>query len=173
VVGLGIFSLASDLGRGGIRSDDTRAKGDAFHLSLFRKTGTGVERLADGATAHARDLVQVGYSAGAGGFGAIFSIDGRGTVTYHLPEGYSGGSRAAPDVDGKGEAVLPSAYELDDAPRFERFFFVYSAKPFGLEELDRSARSLAADPRSAETGRPRLPAGSSLSSLILRKGASR
>ena len=171
VVGIG-FGLVVGKGLipGGPGFEDTRAKGSALHLSLYRKNASGVETLADGATARTHDILQIGYHSGAKGYGAIFSMDGRGTLTFHLPAGYSGGDLDAAAIDNTGENLLPSAYELDDAPRFERFFFVFSAKPFHLAGLEKTVRSMASDPLAAETGRLVLPAGLSYRAFIVKKG---
>jgi len=70
-------------------------------------------------------------------FGIIASIDARGRVTLHLPE--SPGPAVALDRD--GERALPHAYELDDSPGFERFFFVTSDAPFATPEIAESLKS--------------------------------
>jgi len=95
-------------------------------------------------------------------------VDGRGTVTWHLPAGYAGGPLSAPALEGQGDVVLPSAYELDDAPGFERFFLVSSAAPFDLAPVAQAARALAGRP-SAERGELSLPAGLGQSSLLVKK----
>ncbi|HEX8539626.1 MAG TPA: ActD-like protein, partial [Cystobacter sp.] len=71
--------------------------------------------------------------------GVIFSVDGRGTVTLHAPERGLDAMPLAPS----GTHALPQAYALDDAPAFERFFFVTSDDPFSLEEVLAPARVLA------------------------------
>jgi len=161
----GVFtSPTSDLGV-------TRAKGGAAGLHVYRKTATGSEELADGSLAARRDLLQLSYSSGGARYGAILSIDGRGSVTFHLPPAYAGGSAQSPELDSRPGTALDSAYELDDAPSFERFFIVLSEKPFSLSELYDGARKLAA--RGDASSAP-LPIGSRLeqSSLLLRKDGS-
>jgi hypothetical protein len=79
----------------------------------------------------------------------ILSVDGRGKVTWHTPSGYAGQPLSSPTLDMKGQVVLPAAYELDDAPGFERFFFVYSSSPFDVAAVDRAARALASQPSRA------------------------
>ncbi len=64
----------------------------------------------------------------------------------------------APPLDPRGPVVLPSAYELDDAPGFERFFLVYSAKPFDVAAVDPAARALAQLPPVTAASCP-CPAG--------------
>jgi len=120
-------------------SDGTRLKGSAAHLLVFRHTAAGAEELRPGAVARQGDVLQLSYVAGDARYGVIFSVDGRGTVTWHVPAGYAGGSVPAPALDPKGPVPLPSAYELDDAPGFERFFLVYSSSPFDVAAVARAA----------------------------------
>ena len=106
----------------------TRIKGSEQEprLLVFRKLASGVERLQDGALARSGDLVQLAYGSGGLQFGAILSVDGRGTVTQHLP---ATGTEAVPLA---AQDTLDVAYELDDAPRWERFYLVAADRRFGL-----------------------------------------
>ena len=113
-----------------------RVKGLKPSLAVFRKTADRSEALADGDLARAGDLIRLGYRAAGRRFGAIVSLDGRGHVTLHLPR--QGGRSAALQP---GEVVLlDHAFELDDAPRWERFFFVTSETPFDLGAVVDGAR---------------------------------
>jgi hypothetical protein len=129
---------------------ETRLKGLTPHLTIFRKTTLGAEELRAGSLVRRADVLQIGYIAGEAKYGVIFSVDGRGTLTWHLPGGYGGGARTAPSLDHEGQVVLPSAYELDDAPGFERFFLVYSTAPFEISDVAQAARALAARPSAVE-----------------------
>jgi hypothetical protein len=117
----------------------TREKGGT-RLVVHRQRGGAVEPLASGAHARAGDLLQLGYATRGAGYGVIVSIDGRGGVTVHLPE--AGAEAAALASDGRG--ALPHAYELDDAPELERFFFVTGKTPFEVAPLVDAAHALAA-----------------------------
>jgi hypothetical protein len=108
-------------------------------LSLYRRTDTGSERLADGDIARAGDLLRVGYTSAGRPYGLILSIDGRGAVTLHLPPA---GDRAVALVPGK-TTLLDAAYELDEAPRIERFYFVTGKEPFAAEPVISLARDAA------------------------------
>jgi hypothetical protein len=152
-----------------ILPNETRLKGLTTHVSLFRKTPTGAEELRAGASARRADVLQISYTAGAAKYGVILSVDGRGAVTWHMPAGYRGGSRSAPSLDAQGQAVLPSAYELDDAPGFERFFLVYATTPFEIGNVDRAARALGARPGAAEREALGLPSGLGQYSVLLKK----
>ncbi len=150
------------------QSDDTRLKGIAPHLLVFRKTTAGAEELRPGAVARRGDVLQLSYAAGDARYGVIFSVDGRGTLTWHVPSGYTGGARAAPPLDPKGPVVLPSAYELDDAPGFERFFLVYATKPFDVSDVEPVARALS-QRRAGDLGVLSLPRGLGQFSLLVKK----
>lgn len=167
---LGVAGLTGILpGSKASLSEDTRVKGGLPQLMLYRKAGTGAERLSDGALARKNDVLQIGYEIGSRGFGAIFSIDGRGLVTFHLPSAYQGGRVEAPRLEDKGPNLLQSAYELDDAPAFERFFLVYSKHPFDLDPVAIAAKGLASDPEKADQARLELSAAYSWTSLRLEK----
>lgn len=109
----------------------TRIKAGGASLSLYRQTSAGSERLADGTRAFAGDRIQVGYKAAGRAYGVIFSVDGGGTLTWHFP---TEGGRAAALVQ-EGLVPLEFSYELDAAPRWERFFLLTSAEPFGVDGL--------------------------------------
>lgn len=121
--------------------EQTRAKGDGPRLALYRRTGERGEPLRPGDAARPREVLQVAYAASGRRHGVVVSIDGRGEVTVHLPE--QGETSAT--LERKGEVALPHAYELDDAPGFERFFLVTADAPFSVEAVTRAARALAAD----------------------------
>jgi len=152
-------------------SDETRLKGAAPHLVVFRKTLTGAEELAPGSAARKGDVLQLSYVAGDAKYGVIFSVDGRGTLTWHVPGGYRGGAAAAPALDPHGPVLLPNAYELDDAPGFERFFLVFSSRTFQVSDVDRAARAFAAGAAGAsgETATLKLGGGLGQSSLLVKK----
>jgi hypothetical protein len=165
VLALSFFVVRERMATG----DETRLKGLAPHLSVFRKTAGGAEELQAGALARRADVLQLSYTAGEAKYGVIFSVDGRGAVTWHMPSGYRGGSRAAPALDPQGQVVLPSAYELDDAPGFERFFLVSSSAPFDVADVERAARALSSRPAGADKDGLGLRGGLNQYSLLLKK----
>jgi hypothetical protein len=150
---------------GDVVFENTGIKGQT-ELHVYRHSASGDERLADGARAAAGDLLQLAYRAPTDGFGALLSIDGRGHVTVHWPEpGADGPAR----LSAKGEVRLPSAYELDDAPAFERFIFVSSPAPFAMSTVLDAARALAAHPAAARAQKLALPASLNQLSVALDK----
>jgi hypothetical protein len=150
-------------------SEGTRLKGGPAHLTVFRKTEAGAVEVRDGSLVRQRDILQIGYTAGEARYGVIFSVDGRGVLTFHLPRDYRGQPAGAPELERQGQAVLPYAYELDDAPGFERFFFVSARSSFPVREVERAARALAAHPEGAESASLRLPPGLVVQSLDVKK----
>jgi hypothetical protein len=145
--------------------DDTRVKG-APRLLAFRQVGEQVERLAQDAVVRAGDVIQLRYKAGGQGYGVIASVDGAGVVTLHFPlsEDAPPQATAVPPET----ATLPNAYALDDAPGFERFFFITANDPVDIQQTLAALRSLARRDDSA-TASLELPAGMRQWSLRLRK----
>jgi hypothetical protein len=135
-------------------------------LYVYRHASAGDERLADGERAAPGDLLQLAYTTAAEGFGVLLSIDGAGTVTQHWPE--PGRTRAVPLRVG-GEVRLPSAYELDNAPAFERFFLVRADESFDVAPVLEAARALSTRAPVARRAPLPLPARFNQVSLALEK----
>jgi hypothetical protein len=123
-------------------------------ILLFRKTETGSERLENGAKAREHDLVLIQYEAAGRPFGAIFSIDGRGSLTRHFP---LEGSEAI-QLEQDGAVSLDFSYELDDAPQWERFFFVTADSAFDLAVVFEAARDMISGRPGAREDSLQLPA---------------
>jgi len=126
---------------------EERIKGLKPRLHVYRKRGSEVERLEPGASARPGDVVQLGYVAAGLSYGVIVSVDGRGVVTLHLP---ATGTEAAV-LESDGVDLLPDAYELDDAPDYERFFLVASATRFDAGRVLAAALALGRDGGAART----------------------
>lgn len=129
-----------------------RIKGMEPSLRIYRAGDGKAELLNEGAVAETFDLLQLEYNGAGAGFGAIVSLDGRGAVTLHYP----GSPEDVPQLD-SGSVLLPYAYQLDNAPRFERFFFVTSREEFSPGTILAAARRLLADSDNATTGRLDIP----------------
>lgn len=148
----------------GLDPEPTRSKGLTPRLEVHRQRAQADELLAEGASAVAGDVVQLAYVAAGRTHGVILSVDGRGSVTRHAPEHGAEAATLAPS----GTHRLSGAYELDDAPRFERFFLVTSDRPFAVEPVLEAARVLAASP-DAHTASLFLPEGLTQVSFTLQK----
>jgi hypothetical protein len=136
------------------REDTTMKGGGDASLVLHRRVADGSEELARGTLVRQGEQVRIGYRASGRAYGAILSIDGRGNLTQHLP---STGERAA-GLQAAGTVFLDFAYELDDAPRWEVFYFVTADAPFELEPVRRAVRAAAAS-RDRSPGALALPRG--------------
>jgi hypothetical protein len=137
----------------------------APRLYVYRQGAAGAERLSDGAPAAPGDLVQLAYGSRTGGYGVLLSIDGARRVTLHWPDRQDGGAAA---LKAAAETRLPSSYELDDAPAFERFFLVRATTPFSVATALEAARSLAAAPAARQQALA-LPPGFEQISLAVEK----
>lgn len=116
-----------------------RLKGIKPHFQIYRQTGTDAEPLTDQDLARENDLLQLSYVAAGAEYGVLLSIDGRGAVTLHYPDSPYGDQRLASD----GEYALPFSYQLDDAPSFERFYFIAGEEEIPMELVMEEAERVA------------------------------
>lgn len=127
-----LFLPMTGIGRPESNLEMTRVKGSENpKLKIYRKSGQNAERLEAHSKAEASDLLQLSYQVNSPSFGLILSIDGNGMVTKHLPEE----GDLSPRLSSGGEQNLPFAYELDDAPEFETFYFITSDRAFSTEMI--------------------------------------
>ena len=110
---------------------DTRIKGLDARMEVWKKTSAGIVQLNDLDSVGEGDEIQLRYAVPEKCFGLLFSMDGNGALTLHMGNGV----KAIELTPGKMNS-LPFAYKLDDAPYFEKFFFVTSPKEFAVEEND-------------------------------------
>ena len=117
-----------------------RLKGAEAGLAVFRKSRGGAELLAPHSLAKSGDTLQLFYHSRGPAYGLIFSVDGSGSLTLHLPET----GNAASALQAGAWLPLPHAYRLDRAPRLERFFLITAPQPFAIDALlDRARASFA------------------------------
>jgi hypothetical protein len=143
-------------------NDGIRVKG-AARLLAFRQSGDRVENLDEDAVVRAGDVLQLRYNGGGRSHGLIASVDGAGAVTLHFPA-----TEDAPTTLAARTTTLPHAYALDDAPRFERFFFLTSDAPIDIKRTMTTLGSFARRTDCA-TASPEFPTGIRQWSLRLRK----
>ena len=145
----------------------TREKGRPA-LRIYRRSRAGVDTLRDNAVAACGDVLQLSYVPFGRLHGVIVSLDGRGAVTLHFPAG----PERSTQLDLRGETLLPHAYELDDAPDFERFFLVTSSGPIDVPAVLSAARDLARSRSAACLERLPLPSRLEQTSFLVRKRGS-
>ncbi len=119
----------------------TRIKSNNSRIYLYRKNNNNIEILKNGSVAGKGDLLQIAYSSFKDMYGIILSIDGNGTVTLHYPADRDGSTKL---TMGK-KVLLDNSYELDDAPDFERFFFITSEQSLNVSYIIHAAGLLAMD----------------------------
>jgi len=136
------------------------------YILIHRKVDDTVELLENGDSARAGDLLQIAYTSVGANYGVILSLDGRGVVTLHYPE--SAGKD--PTLSQDNRTLLSSSYELDDAPSFERFFFITSKSEIDVQEVLKSAKTLAKNIKKSKTDNLDLPDSFDQYSLLIKKG---
>ena len=110
---------------------DTRIKGLDARMEVWKKIGDSAVQMSNLDEAREGDEIQLRYSVPEKCYGLLFSMDGNGTLTMHMAEG----NKAIALEPGK-MTTLPFAYKLDNAPKFEKFFFLTSHDAFELDAND-------------------------------------
>lgn len=141
-----------------------RIKGET-RLVINRQRGETAEVLVDGSWVADGDVLQLSYFSESATHGVILSVDGRGKVSLHFPDSPSGSTQIAV----RKLVRLNFAYELDDAPDFERFYFVASAAPLDPARLIQAAERLGKSRCTALE----LGSGDEQVQVLLRKRAGR
>lgn len=152
--------------------ETTRIKGSSPAISerkpdiiVYIKKQNSIDKLVNGAKVQEHDIIQLAYKAEGRKYGLIFSIDGRGALTMHHPLDQD----SVAELNPGREVYLSSSYELDDAPLFERFFFITSEQSFPAQEIIQEAETLAINPENASKQELTLPENLEQTSFILIK----
>lgn len=109
--------------------NEIRTKGliPALFLSVNKRA------LKDGDTVKAGEKIEIAYRASGYSYGAIFSVDAERSVTLHFPlDGHT-----AAKLQRGARISLKLAFELDDKPGFENFYFITSQKKITIAKLKR------------------------------------
>jgi hypothetical protein len=140
-------------------ADNTRIKGkqtidmSKSQLLIHRKCKDRIELLKNGAQGKAGDLLQLAYVAAKELYGVILSIDGNGNVTLHFPDE----TNKSTSLKQNKKVLLPNAIELDNAPAFERFFFITSGSQINVDFILKKAEKLARYPEKIKRDNIDLP----------------
>lgn len=113
------------------QDDGVRIKGLSARMEVWKKTGDSAVQMENLGEAREGDEIQLRYAVAEKCYGLLFSMDGNGTITMHMGEG----NKAIGLEPGK-MTTLPFAYKLDNAPKFEKFFFLTSKDEFELNAGD-------------------------------------
>jgi len=155
----------------GVAPDYTRVKGEESldfmktQVVIYKKSNSEITLLNDGDQIKAGDLLQLAYVPAGKRYGVIFSIDGNGVVTLHYPEKNSSSSILKQEK----KNLLSSAYKLDNAPDFERFFFITAMEKIEVQSVLEKAEELALSPESVKTAKLDLPKSCNQFSILLKK----
>lgn len=147
--------------------ETTTTKGMDQAILVFLQGKSGYQEIRSGSTVKSYDSVQLAYRPGSSVYGLVFSLDGNMRLTLHHPESFN-----APAVlGGTAQTLLPYAYQLDDAPNFERFYLAGSKESFDLQALWKDLERQAASQKPAAGTIPalRFPAGFQVSTFDVRK----
>ena len=115
----------------GAGDDGLRIKGLSARMEVWKKTGDSAVQMENLGEAHEGDEIQLRYAVAEKCFGLLFSMDGNGTITMHM-----GHENRAVELEPGKMITLPFAYKLDNAPKFEKFFFLTSKSEFELNAGD-------------------------------------
>ena len=113
------------------QSDDVRIKGLSARMEVWKKTGDSAVQMENLGEAREGDEIQLRYAVAEKCYGLLFSMDGNGTITMHM-----GQENRAVELEPGKMTTLPFAYKLDNAPKFEKFFFLTSKNEFELNAGD-------------------------------------
>lgn len=111
--------------------DGLRIKGLSARMEVWKKTGDSAVQMENLGEAREGDEIQLRYAVAEKCFGLLFSMDGNGTITMHM-----GHENRAVELEPGKMTTLPFAYKLDNAPKFEKFFFLTSKSEFELNAGD-------------------------------------
>lgn len=110
--------------------DDIQVKGDDITLVVHVATEGGSRRVATGDEVQPGDRLRFEVNAAKPGFLAVVGIDGSGQLTVYHP-----GNGTGPMSFDPRAGVLPGAISLDATPGEERFFALYSQRPFAFDTV--------------------------------------
>ena len=113
------------------QNDAVRIKGLSARMEVWKKTGDSAVQMENLGEAREGDEIQLRYAVAEKCFGLLFSMDGNGTITMHM-----GHENRAVELEPGKMTTLPFAYKLDNAPKFEKCFFLTSKSEFELNAGD-------------------------------------
>jgi len=148
-----------------VTEDGVRFKGLQPHINIYQKTEAGAKLIESNASLQAGDSLQLSYVAARQEFRAILSIDGNGVVTQHFPLD----THASVKLKASGELMLDRSYQLDDAPKFEHFFFITSKSTFDLQKVIEHVQIITASTQENTASITGLPEGLNQFMMTIKK----
>lgn len=123
----------------GTRVLDFQHKGDARPLLIYEKVFIGQKLLHDGDRLPSGSTIQFDFKAENCSHGIISSLDGRGGISWHFPAEVPGDQK----LDKGSQKPLAKSFKLDEAPAFERFYFIRAHAPIPVEEVLKSLQQVS------------------------------
>ncbi|MFN3181267.1 MAG: ActD protein [Nannocystaceae bacterium] len=132
-------------------ADTVRIKGDPRIVLRRSRPDGGADPLTSGDAVSPGDMLLVALHPAQASHAVLVSLDGAGEVTLHFPAAATDPT-AVPD----GGLLTLHGFELDDAPRFERFLLVTADTPLDVQAVIEATASLhtTPDPAHAALGTP-------------------
>ena len=147
-------------------SSNSVVKQNKQSLHIYINKSDSPALLSNGDSVNAGDVIQLSYSITQAKYGMILSVDGNGVITQHYP---MTGSPAALLESGDKEIDLGNAYELDDAPSFERFILVTSDNCFTDNAFESEISKMNKEQAKTTDYKKYFPQDAQITSILLLK----
>lgn len=136
--------------------EDSLTYFDSPRLEITRmEKKVSLNQLHQGDILAENDEIMLKYSAKGRKYGMIFSIDGTGFVSLHYPST----AEDEPILNNSAGSPLDYALQIDNAPSFEKFYFVTSIDLFEPDTILNIARLSAEYPARVLETTLNLPSG--------------
>lgn len=128
-----VTTAHADAREAGVRTKGSATAAPAAKplVMAYVRTDAGSRPVVDGEQLPAGAVLQLAYDAAGAPHGMLVSVDGRGQLTLHHPPSPRGTTALLQD----GETRLSHAYELDDAPEYERFVLLTLDAPIPVDNV--------------------------------------
>lgn len=100
------------------------------NLNIYLKTKDSISKLKNLDIIDDKSQLQLTYRSN-NRYGVIFSVDGLNNITYHYPEQFN----QITNLELGKEITLPTSYTLDNAPFFEKFYFISTDSSLDIKYL--------------------------------------
>lgn len=161
VTGLVILVLPnSNLNSDNISLNEIRLKGLDDSLFLFIKRNNTITKLQSNDTVSENDVIQIEYKYPSDAYAVIYSLDGLGNLSTHLPYRYF-------ETGKTKRQALKQSFKLDNAPNFEQFIYLWSRNPFDSNTIISHIRN--ANDKHVSINNSLLPSGVKMNVIRLKK----
>ncbi len=135
-------------------------------LMIYRKNNDDVDLLTKGSLLKASDLIQLAYFSRKDSYGVIFSVDSKGLISLHYPISEKNSSKLII----RKKTFLSRAFELDDTPGFEKFYFISSNREINVSILIKNVKNILKIKNLSDESKLKLEEDLNQYSMIFNKG---